>query len=406
MAGKKNPRNARAKKRVREAVEELQEQQAADAASQSVRAQKDDELFVLDYEPKNNIALPTKKQKRAKKQQQQRVEEQGKVAQLIKKYGGNADQLAKVARRGRSAMQNARRRSLRGKTKANFDLWDSEESKKSTSKDSVIVADQSKQVPITAKAQRPKVAAVAVDIAKPGQSYHPDPVGHKIVLRDALEVELARETAVREQKAPVSTGMSAETRALLVGDTDSEDEECDDSDGEEEEVPDLNMAVGPLPTRADKKTRAQRNKEKRLRQAQAIVRKRKASKKLVNEISEVHRYSKEFKRDVRKKEEQKQAQKPAAPTPGTNLHLKLSQQTPMQAPTLPVALSSELESVSLRTIQPKGSLATDRLVSLMDRNLAPKPTNNPNHFRGKRRKKAVKGSRNNQGKGGGFVVKG
>ena len=73
---------------------------------------------------------------------------------------------------------------------------------------------------------------VKIDVAKCGQSYNPDCLQHEKVLQEALQVKKKREEADIDRVAPISTGMSEETWALLLGDSDTDNSP---SDGEEED---------------------------------------------------------------------------------------------------------------------------------------------------------------------------
>ena len=400
----------RAKKRSREAVEEIQERQAEQVAQQSVADKSNDELFVLDTTGNKNHANPTKKKQKSKHVKDDQVA----IDKFMKRHNNDAAKLAKIADQGKKMMTSTRhRKALKGQTKANFDLWGSDKPNEKTAakRPSVAVGVAPAGIMtshVKTKARKVSDAAedkkmVAVDVAKPGQSYHPDPKSHQAVLAEAVHMELAREKAMKDRDTPINAnGMLPETRALLLG-SDDESSSDEESDGEIQ-------AVGPLPKRTNKKTRAQRNKEQRLRQERAIMDKRKKNKKLMNEVSEIGRYKKEIKRHKKEKhelrqkiQETKDSQKPL----GKDLHEKLAKEAPITAPTLPVALPSEIQkSGSLRTVKPKGSLASERLASLMDRNLAVKRTKNPNHCRDKRRKKSLKGKGNRDGIGDGFMVKG
>ena len=69
----------------------------------------------------------------------------------------------------------------------------------------------------------------------------------------------------------------------------------------------------------------------------------------------------------------------------------MANEIPIDAPTYPVALTSELKSGSLRTIKPKGSLVTDRMASFQDRDMAAKKqTKRKRRAQGKRRKLKLK----------------
>jgi hypothetical protein len=83
-----------------------------------------------------------------------------------------------------------------------------------------------------AAAPAKKHPQVAIDVAQSGQSYHPDPHEHQNVIGEALALELRRQEAEEYKNTPITTGMSAETRALLMGDDHDDDESSD-----EEEAP-------------------------------------------------------------------------------------------------------------------------------------------------------------------------
>jgi nucleolar protein 53 len=248
-----------------------------------------------------------------------------------------------------------------------------------------------------------------VDVAQGGQSYHPDPVAHKRVIDKAAGIETRRNAANHYNDTPISNGLSAETRAMMVGDSDSEDDEdnnMDVDDGEDD------GPVGLLPKRSLKLTRAQHNKKRRVREEEAIIDKRRKTKKLLNSVSEIPRYNKEMKLRTRELQDQRdleQKTKDAKLPPGRDVEQKISNANPVNAPTLPVALSSELKS-SLRTIKPKGSLLVDRLTSFRDRKLAPKRAGIDGRKKkfhdGRRRKLRVTGKKNNEGVGSDFVVMG
>jgi hypothetical protein len=62
-----------------------------------------------------------------------------------------------------------------------------------------------------------KTTTVTVKVAKSAQSYIPDKVLHTKVLQETMLVEQKRQTAEKEPDVPISTGMSAETKAYIVG---------------------------------------------------------------------------------------------------------------------------------------------------------------------------------------------
>jgi nucleolar protein 53 len=413
----------RAKKRAKVNLDQVQERQAEDVAKANVAAKKDTELFVLDVT--GDTVHPSQvepKGKRPKKETGLSEKDKQAVAKLMAKHDGSALKLKEIAAKGRKAVVNQRRvrpKGLKGQTAASFDLWssiDSDAAAASLEKPKPVVLGGINGISLprhdlvkARRAQKPSQKGVAVDVAQGGQSYHPDPVAHKRVIDKAAGIETRRNAANHYNDTPISNGLSAETRAMMVGDSDSEDDEdnnMDVDDGEDD------GPVGLLPKRSLKLTRAQHNKKRRVREEEAIIDKRRKTKKLLNSVSEIPRYNKEMKLRTRELQDQRdleQKTKDAKLPPGRDVEQKISNANPVNAPTLPVALSSELKS-SLRTIKPKGSLLVDRLTSFRDRKLAPKRAGIDGRKKkfhdGRRRKLRVTGKKNNEGVGSDFVVMG
>jgi len=354
----------RAKKRAVAALEELQEQQAEAAAALTVTAAKDADLFVLDTtgETVPHHKRPSRIQSKFQRDAGLSAKEQKQVERLRERH--DPAKLQELAERGRKHLEQQRRgRRTTQRTKTNFDLWNTNDDN-STKNISANVAKQAKNKPKNKTNKKPKlvaaaaVAAVAVDVAKTGQSYHPDPVAHKTLLDKAAAIEVARETKKRYLAEPLSKGMSEETKALLLRDSDTDES----SDNDEDEQDDT-LAVGPVPKRANKLTRAQLNKKKRKRVEEAIQQKQKKEKKLLKQVGEIHRYKKE----LNKQEQEKQAlakQPPKSTTtvaPGKDLEFQIAAKDVVHAPLVAVALDT---AGSLRTLRPKGSLAQDRVRSL------------------------------------------
>lgn len=373
----------RAKKRAREAVDAIQEKQAEKA--ESLAHQPDEQLFVVDKTGKETLNHTKPKRQKKEIDANRANSDEHQVQKLIERHNNDPQILAQLAAQGKIYANQKRlaRRSLKGSTKADYDLW-------GDGTEAVIPATKGKTTS----------SAVAVDVAKSGQSYCPDPTAHRKVVENAVNVEKARNEAVKYRDTPLQQGMSEETKALLIYDSDtSEEDEEDDGNG--------TMAVGQIPKRTDKKTRVQRNKERRLRREHAELQNRKTQKKFLGQVGEIGRFRKEIKQHAKQRQEfkSKMEQTKAAEKPkGADLHEKLSKEDPIRAPTLPVALPSEISGmVSLRSLKTKGSLASERQASLYDRNLAPKPTNNTVHCRGKKRKKSLKGKKNKVGVDG-YVI--
>ena len=226
------------------------------------------------------------------------------------------------------------------------------------------------------------------DITKenqPGQLYRPDGEQHKSVIGEAVDIELRRKEALEYIKAPISGGMNEYTKSLLVG---SSDEESSD----EEEDDDAKVPFTKPVKRKEKLTRAQRNKQKRVKALRVELEEKRRAKQLLHSLQ----YSKKISKEIRKKEaelltkreeintlKKEEQSKPL----GINVIEKLSKADPINAPCLPVALTEELKNGSLRTVKPKGSLLTDRLDSMISRKLANrKNTNKKQMVHGKRRR--------------------
>lgn len=417
----------RAKKRADESVLEIVQGQADEVQGASDAAKTDDELFVVD----TTAVLPSQKQlakKAFKKQQRQKqtssAKEQAQIDKLIQNHTPAQLQLL--------AQQAAGKRVPRIKAPvapSTFDLWNDDNDKKKTKKEDVPTTTTTmaktpagikpaSHVQIRPRAALPDPSKtnhskkqqqlhppkVTVDVAKSGQSYNPDHVEHQKVLREALLVETKRLAAEKEAKAKVSQGLRPETKALLLGDDDD-----DDTDSENDEKDGVNDDDGmsdniQLAKRPEKLTRAQRNKQKRLRQEAHEIHARKRQKKLQNTVEE----AKGIARKLRKQEEASKAQKEALEalkvatrrTPGRDVYQHLATEHPLTAPTFPVALPASVgasgkgssSSSSLRTLRPKGSLVTDRMISLTDRDMAVKrAVKQKRRVEGKRRKVRVRG---------------
>ena len=266
-----------------------------------------------------------------------------------------------------------------------------------------------------------------------GQSYHPDPVQHEKLLNAAIQMEVARQQALDQARTPISTGLSQETRALLTKDDSDDDDDDDDDVGEGMNQEGTSMAVGDIPKRLNKLTTAQRNKQKLRRQQEAILKKQKEAKKNLND-GEIPKYQKDIKRQQQlslqrqlQKIQQQQTKIESNPL-GAKCEMVQSRLNPILAPTLPIALRS---SASLRTIQPKGSMITDRAYSISARHpsvtpviptklVVPKETTTTRrphamvaattklapHKHRKKRKLSLKGKRNSSTRGEDFEILG
>jgi len=406
----------RAHKRGKAHAREIVDEKASEAEQAPVVEKSNEELFVIDTKGDSKAVCPQQIKQNSTKKQAVKVSKQAKsslslldqqkVEKLVEKH--DAKKLQSMlkesqdkARGDRSAVRRNNQRNTKKPSK--YDMWGDNTTfakqgikEENAKREKVIKIGgvngshvERVSLPVTKKPSN----AVAIDVAHAGQSYRPDPKQYEAIVQDAVSLELGRQRAQNYNRAPLATGMSAETRALLVGDSSSESEGEDDNDEEDD--------TNALHKRRDKLTRAQRNKQKRVRQQNAIEGKTRKNKKLLNSVSEVPRFKKEIKRaakemtEKREKLEEEKKKTEGFNAPGKNVLQKYANKDPVNAPTLPVALEAEHKDSSLRTIKPKGSLLTDRMASFADRNLVSKRKmgDKKRIMQGKRRKINVKGNR-------------
>mmetsp|Transcript_31834 Transcript_31834/g.48828 ORF Transcript_31834/g.48828 Transcript_31834/m.48828 type:complete len:422 (+) Transcript_31834:165-1430(+) len=382
----------RAKKRALALQEENYERQAHEASTKSIVQKSNEELFVLDTDgaPDSSRALQKEKIRQKKKQKGLSAMDSQKVKTLLEKHEGDAQKLESLAKSKDKRIQQAiRTKRVLGNARAGFDLWDDSTTPKALTKkspDTIHPPKPKKQkkmdsgigmalagtspafTPTTSTLQKitKKKNTVAVDTAHGGQSYHPDPQQHQDMIGEALSLELRRKQAIDYNKAPISQGLSEETKALMVTEEESDSSDDDDSSGDE-----VDMVVV---RKKEKLTRAQRNRQKRIRAEQAALDEKKRQKKLLNAVHDVKQMKKDLAQMAREKKERKewiqlQKQQEEEKPAGTNILEKRAEQDPIRVSALPVALTEELGG-SLRTLKPKGSLVTDRIDSLVDRKMA------------------------------------
>mmetsp|Transcript_1682 Transcript_1682/g.3996 ORF Transcript_1682/g.3996 Transcript_1682/m.3996 type:complete len:452 (+) Transcript_1682:183-1538(+) len=428
--------NPRARKRANEAAALLQEAQAEQVSTKRVEAKSDSDLFVVDTVGDSSaLAHVPKKQRVSEKKSRDKnalSEKDKRQVKRILEVQGEEGALA-MAKEGRERM--ARRRGAKrvaGRARTDFDLWGSNDdgasAKKAKSKLAVTVSGASAMggtapVELVVKKKNTKVSnlskevgaampemddtskkhlkakeakklmarpQVAVEVAHAGQSYRPDPEAHQDVIGEALAIELRRNDAIEYKETPISQGLSEETKALLVG---SDDESSSDDDSDSEGVEEGGNVR--LHKKKDKLTRAQRNKQRRVKAEKVALERQREEKRLLASMSEVKKTAKEIAREEAEKAEQREelkrlkAEKVIEPL-GKGIVTKLSSLDPIRAPALPVALTSELSEQgggTLRTVRPKGSLLTDRMESLTDRKMAARKTlKKRNVVQGKKRK--------------------
>ena len=456
----------RQQKRAAETYKELEEVQIEQSDQQRVQSKADDELFVLDTN-RNETAASLKAAARAKNKKtgeagdaasskKRKYEPSEKDMRQIKKvlevHGekGAID----LAEKGKAKLQQKRIvKRMAGMAKAGkptFDLWDeapapsSKATATATGKRTKMVAVPvgkpamggtnpvalvPKQIPLPASsidsafdapiqpapvisnkqlkarryAQAKAKPQLAVEIAHPGQSYHPDREQHQDAIGEALSIEIRRNEAEEYKSKPISEGISAFTKEFIMGSDDSEEEESSDEEEEEaggESAGAVNMK---LIKKKGKLTRAQRNKQKRVKAEETALKERRLRKQFMHQINEAHIHNKAVKQTEKEQAERQleltklRNEKRKQPL-GKDVWGTTSQKDPIRAPSLPVALTEELGrggkngGGGLRTVTPKGSLVTDRLESMVSRNMIQKKRDGGRRIvQGKRRPK-VKGA--------------
>ena len=386
----------RAKKRSTLAAQEIVETAAKETETQQVTSKKDEELFVLD----TTAVLPSKKQEERKEKKKRKYTASAKEEAQINKLIGthSAEKLVELAKTNTS-----KRAKIKKAVNPTFDLWGDEGDGQSPNKKR---SSQSETKPgigpslagtkpdhsqtSTARAlPAPKSKKVSVDIAESGQSYNPDKVQHKKVIENAFNVERKRHVAEEIKNAPISKGMSDETKAYLLGDSDSDESDLED---ESDTAP---SEKRPMEKKKEKLTRAQRNRQKRIREEMKQIAEQKREKKFQKSVGEAKTISKQLRKLEAKQRERneklRKLKEDSERTKGKDVYQQMANEIPIDAPTYPVALTSELKSGSLRTIKPKGSLVTDRMASFQDRDMAAKKqTKRKRRVQGKRRKLKLK----------------
>ncbi len=442
--GKKKGAVIRAKKRADEAAAELLNQTIENKESARYEAKANDELFVIDNTPdvtKTGLFKTNKKKKHKnestltlKQGKRNRISEldERKIKDMMKKH--SKETIIELANANEERLrQRKRMKRIAGSARANFDLWgeDDSDSKKGGKAATKLVpikvgvaaaagtapiifkevsktslrkdiqqpaALSNKQLRMKERLKEKARKTIQVELAQPGQSYRPDEEQHQDVIGEALGIELRRKEAEEYKAAPIGGGrMNKRTLSLLIH---SSDEESSDEEDEDDE----NMTSNTTSVkRKDKLTKAQRNKQKRVKAMQKELDEKKKAKQFLHSFQNAKRISKEIKeqeavRIARKEEINALKEEKLSKPLGVNVIDQISKLDPINAPSLPVALTEDLKDGSLRTIKPKGSLLTDRVESMISRKMANrKKLEKKRVINGKRRK--MKG-----GKGRDFLL--
>lgn len=432
MGKRKQGSAKRAKKRADAAAKELVEQTIEKQESSKFEAKDDGELFVLDSKADTSVVgLDIKKRKATNKitsdlnvKQSKKNRISAKDERQIKKIMSvhSKKSIESLAAGGKKRLQEAKRKKrIAGTAKASFDLWDDNAAENEEQKvlplisgarsmggtaplqfQSVSKSSLRKDIQQPAKISNKRVKmmnhlnataptnTIKVEPAQAGQSYRPDKEQHQDIIGEALSIELRRKEAIDFKNAPIGGGkLNQETLALIVG---SSDEESSDEEDDGAEI------VNVRHKRKEKLTRAQRNKQKRVKAERVLLEERRRKRRLLSKFDDSKKVSKEIRKqdaantERRNEIEVLKAEKKAIPL-GVSVIEKLSEIDPINAPSLPVALTDELKDGSLRTVKPKGSLLTDRMESLISRKMAFRKAKSRKHTVQGKRRKNMKGAK-------------
>ena len=399
----------RAKKRAKIANQQLEHALADQSELHRAQSKKDEELFILDTNRKDtfssmkaaSIARKSAAEKEALKKQkyEHSANEKRRINLMLKRHGKEG--VIALAEEGKARMEGVKKTrkqisvAAAAASKPTFDLW-GEPTASSTKPTETIAPTQqptkqlsNKEIKARNKAKLNAPPQLAVEVAHPGQSYHPDKEHHQDAIGEALSIEIRRNEAEEYKSRPISEGMSAFTKDFIV----NSDSEEDESSSDEEEGEGIETTSTKIIKRKEKLTRAQRNKQKRVKAELTSIKERKQHKQFLHQVNEVHVHNKavkkaEHEQRAKQMEIAKLKQEKKSIPLGKDVWTSLSSIDPIRAPSLPVALTEELHGGGngLRTVKPKGSLVTDRLESMAARNMiSKKKTKGRRIVQGKRR---------------------
>lgn len=436
--GKRSKQGAslRAAKRAKVANQQLEHALSEQSEQLRVQSKVDAELFVIDTARKEKaassraIAARRRDEKEASKKgkHEYSVFEKRQIRKVVKTHG--IEGTIALAEMGRARLQEKRiqKRTAVAAVKPTFDIWNEPTPEVAAASTTNVVVKTNgapssfaavarpiempkpkqmlarlskKQIKARVQALENATPTLAVEVAHPGQSYHPDKEHHQDAIGEALSIEIRRNEAVEYKTKPISEGMSAFTKEFIMN-SDEEEEESSDDEEDRGGGEDGNTVSTLVKKRKEKLTRAQRNKQKRAKAELTAIKERKLHRQFMHQANEVRLHDKAVKQaDAEQRERQEmlstlKMEKKSKPL-GKDVWGTLSQKDPIRAPSFPVALTDELRKNGgvagggggLRTVTPKGSLVTDRLESMVARNMiSKKKVEGRRIMQGKRRPKA------------------
>ncbi|XP_048735462.2 ribosome biogenesis protein NOP53-like isoform X2 [Ostrea edulis] len=271
---------------------------------------------------------------------------------------------------------------------ASYDLWGGEAQEK---------GDPFAKAPVKKPKSRAPSELPAIQVPHPGASYNPDYEDYQDLLLKAheieekkLEKELKLEKFVQEikkvdMKSLEKTWLSEMSEGLKNQEEGEENEE--EGDAINTGDPDR-ISINPPVRRESKKTKTQRNKEKRKKMQEKLKAQGKLKNTKANEIYRLRSMKAEI--DGREADLQRRAQERRQKWQAQGLKTRKLGRLKFEEPLLEIKLSGELEG-SLRRLKPEGNLFVDRVKSLEKRNIM-EPRQEAKKYRRYKRKTVIKRS--------------
>ncbi|XP_063426799.1 ribosome biogenesis protein NOP53-like [Mytilus trossulus] len=384
----KNKKKGWKKTDITEVEDFLEDQRLQERTGGLVAEKKDEQLFIVDKAPEEEPQIQRKRKKKdmtnlkchSHLQFDPRIKP-ARIAHNLRKPGverrhervvekiksgkktATEIQAQKQSRADRKLKRETRRKEHR-LFKKSYDLWGTE-----NAEEDLPVKKQKFNPP---KHHREKPTLVSnVEIPHPGASYNPAFDDYQALIEKAHNVEVKK--AKIEQK--LYNALDAKFKKLDKAElektwlTEMSAGLADDDTVEENDIGDLDLdkiSVNPPVQREKKKTKIQRNKEKKLKQQEKLQKTDKAKKLRANEIFRLKSLKKEVKEKEKKVELKREARlkREAANKTKTRKIGKMK----FVEPNLEIKLTGELEG-SLRLLKPEGHLFEDRFKSLQKRSI-------------------------------------
>lgn len=374
-------------KRTKETNQLLEDAVAEQAKQKALESRADDDLFQIDRTGSKNAKRRIVKAKAH--------ESQGTTVSLVERRL-IAKKMAELEKKKKNDSSSDGQNSTQAASKANalMDLWSDEgmvvprvpSIPNRVNPEDLIDADVNNKkrrarAPLSVtheKEIKEQNKTKKVKPAIPGQSYNPSHESHQDALAEALALTLKKQREDELKARPVvdRKELSELTKAFTSNESDSDDSDNSDNDDDEDDDDDDSDGSGDddddddgvdangkkyskLPRRArEKKTRAQRNKERTKKMRLLEQKRANMEKKMLKSLDNVP----ELIKRIDKEEEAKQAQKNLS-----KMLLQNAQDDSMltYAEAGAVPLSDELRG-SLRQVKPKGNVLVSQVAKMRE----------------------------------------